>query len=94
MDTYRAFLAIIISFVILLGYQYLFVGFDKPPIPAETSAPKSAETVVAQSAPATAEPPSPQPELQAAPKPVVASRAAKDITVDQANSTHSRFSLE
>lgn len=30
MDTYRAFLAIIISFVILLGYQYLFVGFDQP----------------------------------------------------------------
>jgi YidC/Oxa1 family membrane protein insertase len=82
MDTYRAFLAIIISFVILLGYQYLFVGFDKPPIPAETSAPKSAETAVAQNAPATAEPPIPQPELQAAPKPVVASRPAKDITVD------------
>jgi len=30
MDTYRAFLAIIISFVILLGYQYFFVGFNKP----------------------------------------------------------------
>ncbi len=31
MDNYRAFLAIIISFVILLGYQYFFVGFDVPP---------------------------------------------------------------
>lgn len=30
MDTYRAFLAIIISFIILVGYQYLFVGFDQP----------------------------------------------------------------
>jgi YidC/Oxa1 family membrane protein insertase len=30
MDNYRAFLAIIISFVILVGYQYIFVGFDKP----------------------------------------------------------------
>jgi len=30
MDTYRAFLAIVISFVILVGYQYFFVGFDKP----------------------------------------------------------------
>ncbi len=30
MDTYRAFLAIIISFVILVGYQYFFVGFDQP----------------------------------------------------------------
>ncbi len=27
MDTYRAFLAILISFVILIGYQYFFVGF-------------------------------------------------------------------
>ncbi len=27
MDNYRAFLAIIISFLILVGYQYLFVGF-------------------------------------------------------------------
>ena len=30
MDTYRAFLAIAISFVILVGYQYFFVGFDQP----------------------------------------------------------------
>ena len=30
MDTYRAFLAIVISFVILVGYQYFFVGFDQP----------------------------------------------------------------
>ncbi len=29
MDTYRAFLAIVISFVILVGYQYFFVGFDQ-----------------------------------------------------------------
>jgi len=35
MDTYRAFLAIIISFVILVGYQYLFVGFDQPEVPVE-----------------------------------------------------------
>lgn len=27
MDTYRAFLAILISFLILIGYQYFFVGF-------------------------------------------------------------------
>lgn len=30
MDTYRAFLAIIISFIILVGYQYFFVGFEQP----------------------------------------------------------------
>jgi len=36
MDTYRAFVAIIISFVILLGYQYLFVGFgNKSQAPVE-----------------------------------------------------------
>ena len=28
MDTYRALLAVVISFVILVGYQYFFVGFD------------------------------------------------------------------
>jgi YidC/Oxa1 family membrane protein insertase len=33
MDTYRAFLAIVISFVILVGYQYFFVGFEQP-VPA------------------------------------------------------------
>jgi YidC/Oxa1 family membrane protein insertase len=36
MDTYRAFLAIIISFVILLGYQYFFVGFEQPVAVNET----------------------------------------------------------
>lgn len=30
METKRAFLAILISFAILFGYQYLFVGFDQP----------------------------------------------------------------
>ncbi len=33
MDTYRAFLAIVISFVILVGYQYFFVGFNQPASP-------------------------------------------------------------
>jgi len=43
MDTYRAFLAIVISFVILVGYQYLFVGFDKPV--AENETPEQSATV-------------------------------------------------
>ncbi|MBL4901982.1 MAG: membrane protein insertase YidC [Desulfocapsa sp.] len=38
MDIYRTFLAIIISFVILIGYQYFFVGFG----PVEDSAQNSA----------------------------------------------------
>ncbi len=33
MDTYRAFLAIVISFVILIGYQYFFVGFAPEEVP-------------------------------------------------------------
>ena len=60
MDNYRAFLAIIISFVILVGYQYIFVGFDKPvsveqPVqqqPAESAKP----AVVQQAAPPVAVP--------------------------------------
>ena len=42
MDTYRAFLAVIISFVILLGYQYFFVGFDQPKAPVTQSAGETA----------------------------------------------------
>ncbi|MCK5517137.1 MAG: membrane protein insertase YidC [Desulfobulbaceae bacterium] len=35
MDIYRTFLAIIISFVILIGYQYFFVGFGPTEVPVE-----------------------------------------------------------
>ncbi len=37
MDIYRTFLAIIISFLILIGYQYFFVGFGPTEVPLETS---------------------------------------------------------
>ncbi|SHO46118.1 membrane protein insertase YidC [Desulfopila aestuarii] len=47
MDTYRAFLAVIISFAILLGYQYFFVGFETPEAPVEnptaTSTPQATD---------------------------------------------------
>lgn len=36
MDMYRAFLAVVISFVILIGYQYFFVPVEKPVPPAAT----------------------------------------------------------
>jgi YidC/Oxa1 family membrane protein insertase len=36
MDMYRAFLAIVISFVILIGYQYFFVPVEKPIQPSQT----------------------------------------------------------
>ncbi len=82
MDTYRAFLAIIISFVILLGYQYFFVGFDKPPVPTETVVKKSEETAAVKSTDTPAEITSPQPEHKAAVPPAVADRPAREITVD------------
>lgn len=36
MDMYRAFLAVVISFVILIGYQYFFVPVEKPVQPPAT----------------------------------------------------------
>ncbi len=49
MDMYRAFLAIIISFVILVGYQYFFVGpVQQPaPEPSTTAAPQPSQTTEA-----------------------------------------------
>jgi len=80
MDNYRAFLAILISFVILLGYQYLFVGFDKPQAPPQPSAPPAgtpANSAPPPAAPATA----PVPATPAAPAPVY-DRQAKEITIE------------
>lgn len=61
MDTYRAFLAVIISFVILLGYQYFFVGFDQPKAPATPPAVQTApatppDTAQLSQAPTIAQP--------------------------------------
>ena len=84
MDMYRAFLAIIISFVILGGYQYFFVGPAQQP-----AVEKSSPVVEQQSQPAETSPPA------AAPAPVIAaavpsqpvpaqlpSRAAAEVVVD------------
>ena len=77
MDTYRAFLAVIISFVILMGYQYFFVGFDQPEQPAET--PVSTEEQPAQ-------PAVPQQtitgQVSASAPPVQLNPDARDITVE------------
>ncbi|BHH81806.1 membrane protein insertase YidC [Desulforhopalus sp. 52FAK] len=83
MDTYRAFLAIIISFVILVGYQYFFVGFDQPvaveeqteqSTPQQTAQPGAAVTNTAQVTVA--------PQV-VAPAPAVAyDRAPKEIVVE------------
>lgn len=85
MDTYRALLAVVISFIILIGYQYFFVGFDakkagnEPPAAApavsapEPSAPAPGRQVIAPSPDVARQPdlPAPQPD-----------RNARDIVVD------------
>ena len=85
MDTYRAFLAIIISFVILLGYQYFFVGFDKP-VPVSEKTEQSAEQTAQPAATPSEQKPAvatPAQAPAAAPLPAVAyDRKPKDITVD------------
>ena len=73
MDMYRAFLAILISFVILLGYQYFFVG----PIQQEPS-----ETVTEK--PATEQPATEQPLEQPAAQPQITSPAVQPQMVTPA----------
>lgn len=82
MDTYRAFLAILISFVILFGYQYFFVGFDQPTPADQPTEQTTADTaqpapVVEPAATAVAKVP------EVAPPPAVAyDRTPKDISID------------
>lgn len=51
MDTYRAFIAVVFSFIILMGYQYFFVTPQQvattEPAPSATEQPQSAQTDVA-----------------------------------------------
>jgi YidC/Oxa1 family membrane protein insertase len=82
MDTYRAFLAIIISFVILLGYQYFFVGFATPPAPTVTTTEQKPEAAADNAAVIPTQITTPQPAQQAITEPPVASRPAREITVD------------
>lgn len=83
MDMYRAFLAILISFVILLGYQYFIIGPTQQQ-PVETPAEQTAQPPAQPTAPAAVPAPQPQPAIQAA-QPTVAQqplRPAQEITVD------------
>ena len=84
MDIYRTLLAIIISFLILIGYQYLFVGFGPTEPPAETT-----ETGPASSPPAVEEKQTATPVTPAEPfvpvaeqKMVRPEREARTVTVD------------
>jgi YidC/Oxa1 family membrane protein insertase len=79
MDTYRAFLAVIISFAILLGYQYFFVGFDSQEAPIEAQV--QGVTNEGSSGAVTA----PQSQLtapQVSSAPPVTYADARDITVE------------
>jgi YidC/Oxa1 family membrane protein insertase len=84
MDTYRAFLAVIISFVILLGYQYFFVGFDQPKqAQVEAPAANTGQQPVAQenTAQISQAPPAAAPTA-AIPAAVVPERKGRDIKVE------------
>lgn len=78
MDLYRAFLAIVLSFLILIGYQYFFVK----PAPQQSSTPSQSQQVIDSTRQPTA------PSVPAAasaiksPAPVSADPNARDITVD------------
>lgn len=86
MDTYRAFLAIIISFVILVGYQYLFVGFDQPPVEEQTeqtttqqNASNALETAQGDIAPAVQQP---APQIVQQAQVVQYDRDPKEVKID------------
>lgn len=88
MDIYRTFLAILISFVILIGYQYFFVGFapNQPDVPVEkveTQAQNTESTAAAKEKSVVATettPPAQQPV--AAVSMEHPDRDAKTVTVD------------
>lgn len=83
MDTYRALLAVVISFIILVGYQYFFVGFDShkaveaPATQAlTTSSPTSPTSDKTEATP-------PQPALLQQPQtPSAPGRQGREISVD------------
>jgi len=88
MDMYRAFLAILISFVILIGYQYFFIGpiqqeqtENATEQPATQQTQQSAEQPQISAAPAQPQASAPvQPVVQ---QPAVADqRAAREMTID------------
>ena len=84
MDTYRAFLAIIISFIILVGYQYFFVGFDQP-VAVDEQTEQSAPQQIVQSGEVAADSgtiPAVSAQVMPPVKPVAYDRAPKDITVE------------
>ena len=83
MDMYRAFLAIILSFLILLGYQYFFTPTAQPPVPVQTEQQQGTTPAVQPAAGSTA--PTDQPATAAAPAvpASVPAQLAPTIAVDE-----------
>ncbi len=86
MDTYRAFLAILISFLILIGYQYFFVGFqtEQPVAEGEQAQQPGQSSQQATQQPSTTQLPQTvpmQPSVTGAP-PAMNQEQASRITVD------------
>ena len=86
MDMYRAFLAILISFVILLGYQYFFIGPAQQPEQVETATEGAAAPAQPQQQPTAPEFTAPQqvPAQVAVQQPPVVpdGRPAREIVID------------
>ncbi len=83
MDMYRAFLAILISFVILLGYQYFFIG----PAQEQVTPEQTSEQAQPEQQPPQAQITAPPPQVQtqpAAPQPAPAAvqRPAQEVKID------------
>jgi YidC/Oxa1 family membrane protein insertase len=82
MDTYRAFLAILISFVILLGYQYFFVGFDQSVPEEQTAQTAAVEAPAGTQGAVPAQPASAVYPVPVAAPPVAYDRVPKAVTID------------
>ncbi len=82
MDLYRAFLAVILSFLVLFGYQYLFVKpLPQQPVEVQT---KQETTQKTENAPqvVSQQPVQPSTIVQPAPQEAVPEGTFKDITVE------------
>ena len=79
MDMYRAFLAIIISFLILVGYQYFFVK----PAPEKNVPQNQTQQATKQAAEPQSEPVAPEkPQVAQITPPVAVDPAAREILID------------
>ena len=90
----RVFIAVILSFVVLYGYQALFMPAEPPPATKPATAPAqpaaNATGVASPAATAAASPPATAPAAAPAPAARVAEASAREIVVDTA---HARIVL-